>query len=203
MNTGEGGLEKTRKDYAGAKLGMWVFLFTEMMLFAAPLFLFLSYRYFYPTHFHRASRELDIYLGSANTLILLTSSLFMAMGVGAMKRAKERLSLFFLYLTAASGAAFLIIKAVEWSAKIQNNIYPGSMALAQREEAVFFGLYYFLTGMHALHVFAGVIAILSVCALAVRKKVQADEHVKLENAGLYWHLVDIVWIFLFPLFYLA
>lgn len=193
------------KDYTGAKIGMWLFLFTEFFLFFGPVLLYTIYRFRYHGVFVSSSHELDLAIGSINTAILLTSSLTMAISISALQRDRTRLCLWMLGATFALGAIFLINKYFEWTEKFSHGMYPGSETLASgpQGQGVFYGLYFFLTGLHGLHVLVG-ITVISVMALMVhRKKVSAADHVRLENAGLYWHLVDIVWIYLFPIFYLV
>lgn len=193
------------KDYQGAKIGMWLFLFTELMLFGGLFVLYAGSRALHPEEFHNASRELNMFLGVANTAILLTSSLFAAAAVTAIQRGSKKLALWLVGLTIACGAAFLANKAVEWSQKFHHGIYPNGPALAHSPpgEAVFFGLYFIMTGLHGLHILAGTILFGVMFVLLARGRIRADDHVLLENSGLYWHLVDVIWIFLLPLFYLA
>lgn len=197
-------VEREHKDYTGAKMGMWLFLVTEVFLFAGSFLLYALYRYKYPIDFHNASRELDLTIGALNTLILLTSSLTMALSISAIQRGNKKLSISSLTLTILLGALFLINKYVEWSAKIGHGIYPDSEILLKHSsgEIIFYGLYFFATGMHGLHVLAGVILLLVMIVLVFRGKIHQSDYIKLENSGLYWHLVDIIWIYLFPLFYL-
>jgi cytochrome c oxidase subunit III len=193
------------KDDVGARMGMWVFLFTELILFGGLFLAYSAYRRMNPHAFHHASGELNLVLGVANTLVLLTSSLTMALSVSAIRRGKKLHAQAFLGATIVLGAVFLVDKYFEWMAKIHHGIYPGSAALMQREpgERLFFGLYYTMTGLHGLHVIIGVLVLSVMLGLVARGHVHKGAAVALENAGLYWHLVDIVWIFLLPLFYLA
>jgi cytochrome c oxidase subunit 3 len=193
------------KDDVGARMGMWVFLFTELILFGGLFLAYSAYRRMNPHAFHHASGELNLVLGVANTLVLLTSSLTMALSVSAVRLGKKAHSLAFLATTILLGGVFLVDKYFEWMAKIHHGIYPGSPALMQREpgERLFFGLYYTMTGLHGLHVIIGVLVLSVMLGLVAKGHIHAGAAIKLENAGLYWHLVDIVWIFLLPLFYLA
>ena len=191
-------------DYVGAKMGMWLFLFTEMLLFGGLFLLYSLYRTKYAVDFHRSAAGLDIYLGTANTAVLLTSSLTMAVSVSAMKKAEKRLSFLCQAITIALGLVFLVNKYIEWSVHFGHGLYPDSPELLSksRGEIIFFSLYYVMTGIHGLHVLAGVAVIACVLVLSLRQAITSGDFVKLENAGLYWHFVDIVWIYLFPLFYL-
>lgn len=192
------------RDDLGSKAGMWLFLFTEILLFGGLFFLYFGYRVADPHAFHDAALSLDVMLGAVNTIILLTSSLTMVLAIVALQRNSVKLSLFYLAITIACALAFLVNKYFEWSHKIHLGIYPGSeeLALRAKGEITFFGLYYLMTGLHTFHVIVGAI-ILAVCMVfVVKKHINQDKYIILENSGLYWHLVDLIWIFLFPLFYL-
>ncbi|MBI2264550.1 MAG: cytochrome c oxidase subunit 3 [Armatimonadetes bacterium] len=198
------GHEKHVSDYIGAKVGMWLFLFTELLLFGGLFLVYSVYRAMYHTDFHTAAKELNVTLGAVNTIILLTSSLTMACSISATQRGNRKLSILLLVMTALFGIAFLVNKYFEWGAKFQHGIYPGSDQLGMREngEILFYGLYYMMTGLHGLHVIVGVLLFSVVLLFLVKKKIHQENFVLIENSGLYWHLVDIIWIFLFPLFYL-
>ena len=193
-----------QKDYAGAKLGMWLFLFTEILLFGGLFLLYAVYLSRYPHEFAAGGRELNVVYGTANTTVLLTSSLLVAMAVTAIQQGRRQLTLGLLGGTILCAAIFMGIKYVEWSAKIHHGIYPGSARLAAGPpgESVFFGLYYLTTGLHGLHVLVGGSVLAWVMVKVKRQAVTADEFVLLENGALYWHLVDLIWIFIFPLYYL-
>jgi cytochrome c oxidase subunit 3 len=197
------GLEEPKDDTA-ARLGMWLFLLSEILLFGGMFILYSAYRYKSPVDFHHASRELEVILGTLNTLILLTSSLTMAISISAIQRGNRKLSSSLLAATIAFGLLFLLNKGIEWGVKIDHGIYPNSPALLARTkgEILFFGLYYVMTGLHGLHVLVGVVVLSVMLRFVWREKINQTHFVSLENAGLYWHLVDIIWIFLFPLFYL-
>ncbi len=192
------------KDYVGAKLGMWLFLFTEILLFGGLFLLYAAYLKRYPQEFHLAGKELNVVLGGLNTVVLITSSCFMALSISALQQGRVSQSKRFLLLTIAMALFFLVNKYLEWSAKIGHGIFPNSPELLERPagEVVFFGLYYIMTGLHGVHVILGC-GLLSVAFYLIsRGKVTPQHYVFLENSGLYWHLVDLVWIYLFPLFYL-
>jgi cytochrome c oxidase subunit 3 len=193
------------RDYIGAKIGMWIFVFTELVLFGGLFIAYGVYREMHPTAFHAASTELNVKLGVTNTLVLLTSSLTMVLSIAAIRMRRKGQSILFLASTMVLGCTFLVNKFFEWSAKIHHGIYPGSEHLMARPpgERLFFGLYYGMTGLHGLHVTVGVIIMAFMMFFLVRDKIRHDDFIKLENAGLYWHLVDVIWIFLLPLFYLA
>jgi cytochrome c oxidase subunit 3 len=193
-----------QRDRIGAKYGMWFFLFTEILFFGGMFLLYSMYRSKYPVAFHAAAAEEDLLLGSINTAVLLTSSLFIAVAISAVRKGQYRLSVVFQLATIVTGLFFLGIKSVEWSEKITRGIYPNSPVLAKMSmgEVLFFGLYYVMTGIHGLHVLIGVCVISFMVYFTVRGNVTKENFSKLENTGLYWHFVDIVWIYLFPLFYL-
>ena len=193
------------KDYEGAKLGMWLFLATEFFLFVGPLLLYYAYRYRYGGGFASGSQELGRALGTVNTVVLLTSSLTMALAVSTVRKGMKRAGALLLSATIALGFIFLFIKYFEWSAKIGHSIYPGGAALASMEpgEPLFFGLYYLMTGIHGLHVLGGIVLISIMLRMVLSGSVSGENYASLENTGLYWHFVDIVWIYLFPLFYLV
>jgi cytochrome c oxidase subunit 3 len=191
-------------DPTGARIGMWLFLFTEVLLFGALFIVYAVYLSSYGWQFGRGSAELSIPVGATNTVILLTSSLTMALSIAALQRSDKKLSLRMLNATLLCACAFLVIKAFEWGGKFEHGIYPGSDRMLDllKGEVIFFSLYFTMTGLHALHVLLGVVVILWARGRVRRGLVTAERGVLLENIGLYWHLVDLVWIFLFPLFYL-
>jgi len=249
----------SHKDYTGSKFAIWLFLITEVILFGGMFVLYSVYRSEYAADFHRAAEELNTLLGTVNTLILLTSSLTMALSIAATHHGNRKLALGMLAITVLCGLAFLVIKYFEWGAKFHHGIYPGSEYLLAhpKGEILFFGLYFTMAGVHGIHVLVGVV-LLSVMFFRVANKPDAmvsfvaghglsraeggrlaivdrdgkplwtgeeiDPSIQridiktrywpvknrfkvadfnqLENSGLYWHIVDIVWIFLFPLFYL-
>ena len=193
------------RDYVGAKLGMWIFIFTELILFGGLFVAYGMYRSMHAHEFHKAAGQLNVPLGVINTLVLLTSSLTMALSIVAIRLKRKAQSMLFLASTMVLGCAFLVNKFFEWRAKIHHGLYPGSEHLMARPpgERLFFGLYYGMTGLHGLHVTVGVVVMAVMLALLKRDRIRHDDFIKLENAGLYWHLVDVIWIFLLPLFYLA
>lgn len=192
------------RDDLGSKMGMWVFLFTEVLLFGGMFLAYAVYRFQYPDLFKLAALELDTGMGTFNTIVLLTSSLTMVLAIVALQKNKTKLSLFYLASTIGLAFVFMVVKYFEWTSKFSHGIYPGSEELLNRTngEILFFGLYFVMTGLHALHVIIGVIILAFMFVFIYRGSVTHDNYIKLENSGLYWHLVDLIWIFLFPLFYL-
>lgn len=196
--------EKKHRDYTGAKMGMWLFLFTELCLFFGPLLLYAVFRFKYPAEFHAASTNLNLRLGALNTVILITSSLTVALAISAMQRGSKKITVYLLMITIVLGSLFLVNKYFEWAGKIGHGIYPNSPELLNmpRGEIIFYGLYYVATGLHGLHVLIGASVLAVIAVWVMQDKITQKDYVKLENSGLYWHLVDIIWIFLFPFFYL-
>jgi len=191
-------------DYQGSKLGMWIFLFTEMLLFSGLFLLYSAYRSRYSGDFHIAAGGMDKMIGTLNTVILLTSSLTMVYAISAIRLGKKTMSLVFQFLTVALGLVFLINKYIEWSAKFRHGIYPGSSGLlaSPKGEIIYYGLYFFMTGLHGLHVIAGIILIVISFILTKEGRISSERFIVVENTGLYWHFVDVIWVYLFPMFYL-
>lgn len=189
-----------------ANLGMWVFLITEIMFFGGLFVGYTVYRAAYPAAFTAGSHHLDIVLGCINTVVLISSSLTMALAVHAAQVGQRRLLTAFLLLTIVLGLVFLGIKAVEYGHKFEDRLVPGPTFFFEGEHAkqvqIFYSFYFGMTGMHALHMVIG-IGLLSVLVwLAWHGRYSSTYYTPVENIGLYWHFVDIVWIFLFPLLYL-
>jgi len=192
------------KDTIGSKIGMWIFLLSEVILFGGLFVLYSAYRFKFRGDFHLAAMDLNRLLGTLNTVILLTSSLTMALSIASIRKGLRGSSVVYLAATILLGLLFLGIKYLEWSAKVGHGIYPNSPDLLGRSsaEVLFFGLYYAMTGLHGFHVLVGVALLSAMCFFVVKGKIKKTDFILLENSGLYWHLVDIIWIFLFPLFYL-
>jgi len=192
-----------RDDY-GTRLGMWLFLFTELILFGGLFVVYAVYRFLHQAEFELAAKELDTLIGTINTMVLLTSSLTVALSLTAIQRGKPKLSLLLVGITIALALVFLVNKYFEWSHKFSVGLYPQSPELLNKPpgEILYFGLYFVMTGLHALHVIIGAVILAVMMRLIARGVITKDSYVKLEAGALYWHLVDIIWIFLFPLFYL-
>jgi cytochrome c oxidase subunit 3 len=197
-------MEHSHRDDTGSKMGLWLFLFSELILFGGMFIIYAVYRFKHPEEFRLAAAELDPFIGTVNTIVLLTSSLTVAMSITAIQQGKKYFSMVLLGTTLILALVFLVIKYYEWAHKISIGIYPQSPDLLNKPpgEILYFGLYYVMTGLHALHVIIGM-AVLAVMFVFIAKgKINQHSFVRLEAGGLYWHLVDIIWIFLFPLFYL-
>jgi cytochrome c oxidase subunit 3 len=194
-----------QRDDIGAKLGMWVFIFTEILLFGGLFLVYAVMRHRYATDFHQASQQLNTFIGALNTVVLLVSSMTVAMSITAVQKKDKRMATILLCITLLCSVIFLIDKYFEWGHKISILLYPGSdmMQSLKHGYILFFSLYFFMTGLHMLHLVIGAI-ILVVALVKVRMGLINDDHyVLLENGALYWHLVDLIWIFLFPLLYLV
>ncbi len=195
------------QQHEAAQLGMWVFLITEIMFFGGLFAVYTVYRSSYHEAFGAASRHLDITLGAFNTAVLIASSLTMALAVHAAQLGRRRALIVFLILTIVLGSVFLGVKAVEYTHKWHEHLVPGhgfrfeDAALARPAE-LYFSLYFAMTGMHALHMIIGVGIMTAMIILAHKGRFSREHYSPVEVAGLYWHFVDIVWIFLFPLLYL-
>ncbi|MGE5359031.1 MAG: cytochrome c oxidase subunit 3 family protein [Bacteroidales bacterium] len=189
-----------------ATLGMWVFLITEVLFFGGLFTAYMVYRVWYPSTFGIASRELSIWSGSMMTVVLITSSLTMAMAVHAAALGKRTHIVGFLGLTLVLGIVFVAMKFMEYYHEYLSHHIPGhgfQIEGADPNNAqIFFSLYFTMTGLHALHMFIGFGIILTMMWMAWRNYFSERWHTPVEVAGLYWHFVDIIWIFLFPLLYL-
>ena len=188
-------------------LGMWVFLVTEIMFFGGLFMAYLVYRHASPMGFQEASAHLSIGWGTANTAILIVSSLTMAFAVRAAQTSQPaKTQVFWLLATMALGAAFLGIKAIEYTGKFREHIVPGPNfvwhGVYPKPAEQFYSLYFAMTGLHALHMVIGIGIMTVITVMAWRKTFDREYYTPVEVAGLYWHFVDIVWIFLFPLLYL-
>jgi len=190
-----------------ATLGMWVFLVTEILFFGGLFTAYLVYRSSYPLAWMAASHELDVVLGGVNTAVLIASSLTMVLAVHAAQTGRRRALVLFLLLTVLLGSAFLGVKVVEYHHKFVEHHVPGpSFAFPGphgREAQLFFSLYFAMTGMHALHMVIGIVLLLNLVRQARAGRFTADYYTPVDMTGLYWHFVDIVWVFLFPLLYLV
>jgi cytochrome c oxidase subunit III len=192
-------------DAEASKIGMWLFIFTELLLFGVLFIIYAVYRYINHEAFHLAAEELDTFVGAVNTVILLVSSMTIAMSTTSLRKKNKTLTLMLTGITMILGVVFLVNKYFEWAGKFDHGIFPGSEYLTEslsQGEILFFGLYFIMTGLHALHIIIGLVIIAVAMWKVYTGKVHAERAALLENSGLYWHLVDIIWIFLFPLFYL-
>lgn len=189
------------------QFGMWVFLASELLLFAALFTLYASYRTMYPADFEEAIRHNTIVYGTVNMFVLLTSSFTVALAGWAVKGARPRLAVALLVATMALGVAFVVIKLAEYGEHFKEGALPGRY-FHMRELPTFganrfFTMYWVMTGLHAVHVTAGIGVLGWLTFRAWRRFYTPEHHVGLEMGTLYWHLVDVIWIFLWPLMYLS
>jgi cytochrome c oxidase subunit 3 len=200
--------EAQQKD--ASTLGMWIFLITEIMFFGGMFAVYTVYRNFYPNVFAIASSSLNEIIGAINTGVLLLSSFTMVMAVRAGQLGQQKAIIWFLILTLLFGGIFLGVKAYEWNEKFEEHHIPGMAAFHlegvapadQGHAQLFFSIYFAMTGLHALHMVIGVVILLTLIVQANKGKFSASYYTPVDVAGLYWHFVDVIWIFLFPLLYL-
>jgi len=198
--------------YHAAKLGMWLFLATEVLLFGGLFAAYALYHWMYLEEFHHASSHLDWRLGALNTVVLLFSSFTAALAVDAAQKGNNKLVQRNLTITIACALIFLVIKAVEYTSKYHHGLFPGAVSpegvawySAEFGEAYrcYFGLYFVMTGLHAFHVVAGMVLLTWVLTKARKNRFSPNYYTPVEVGALYWHLVDLIWIYLFPLLYLV
>jgi cytochrome c oxidase subunit 3 len=183
-------------------LGMWVFLVTEVMFFGGLFMAYLVYRTAYFHDFEEASRRLNVTLGASNTVVLICSSVTMALAVRAAQLGKRAQLMLNIVLTMIFGMVFLVIKYFEYKAKFLGHEVPGPHFIGTGGEQIYFALYFCLTGLHASHMIIGLGLMTFLLVQSARGKYSPEWYTPVEICGLYWHFVDIVWIFLFPLLYL-
>lgn len=197
--------DDAEQQFNAATLGMWVFLATEVMFFGGLIAGYTVYRGEYYDAFVEGSHHLDILLGTVNTAVLIGSSLSMALAVHFAQLGRRRLLIICLLLTMVLGVAFLGIKGIEYTHKYHEGLVPGTLFHYPGHDAhlqLFFSFYFAMTGMHALHMIIGVVLLGILVWMAGKGKFSKDYFTPVEISGLYWHFVDIVWIFLYPLLYL-
>jgi cytochrome c oxidase subunit III len=194
-----------KQDHA-VRLGMWLFLGTEVLLFAGLFLGYTVYRHFYHETFHEASRTLNLTMGTVNTIVLITSSLSVALAYHAIKHGQRQKCLGLLAFTILCALGFLVIKAFEYQHKFAEGALPGQFYRFREVTGpganLYFTIYFLTTGLHAFHVIVGMSVLIWVMKGVWKGKYGPDYYVPVELGGLYWHLVDLVWIFLFPLLYL-
>ena len=187
-------------------LGMWVFLVTEIMFFGGMFMAYIVYRLAYPEAWLLGSNHLNVSLGALNTGVLICSSLTMVLAVRAAQTGNRSGQILNLILTIVFGSVFLVVKYFEYAEKFEHHLVPGpffDMSLPQaNQQQLFFSIYFMMTGIHALHMIVGIGLMLVILAMAWRGRFSSEDYTPVEVSGLYWHFVDIVWIFLFPLLYL-
>jgi len=191
-------------DSDTGKLGMWLFLFTELFLFGGLFIVYAVMRSKYSEDFHQAALELNAFIGATNTVVLLVSSMTVAMSLTAIQKNQSDKAVGLIFITLLLAGIFMVNKYFEWGHKIGLHLYPGSdvMKTLPHGEIMFFGLYFMMTGLHLLHVIIGGILLTIVMLRLKSGKINHEHYLLHENGALYWHLVDLIWIFLFPLLYL-
>ena len=199
--------DSLEQQHEAATLGMWMFLITEVLFFGGLFLAYMLYRIWYPEAWAEGSYQLNLALGTINTVVLIGSSLTMALAVRSAQTGAQRSTVVWLILTMLLGLVFLIIKYFEYAEKFEHHHVPGSNFAFPgphgHQVQIYFSLYFLMTGLHATHMLIG-FGLLSVIAwMAHKKRFTPEWYTPVEMSGLYWHFVDIVWIFLFPLLYLV
>ena len=198
--------EDLGKQTHAARLGMWIFLGSELLLFAGLFALYAGYRAMYPDDFARATEHNSVTIGTINTVILITSSLTVALSVHAIRLSRPRRAASLILASMLFGILFLVLKGVEYTSHFREGIFPGAgyrfTELPSSGAHLFFTLYFLMTGLHALHVVGGLILLGWVALGCVQGEYSGAYSTPVEFGGLYWHLIDIIWIFLWPLLYL-
>ena len=199
--------ETMQQQKEASTLGMWLFLLTEVLFFGGLFFAYLLYRMWYFEAFAEASRTIAIAPGLINTAVLIASSLTMALGVRAAQTSQRSATVRWLILTIILGCVFLGIKVYEYADKFEHHHVPGANFISEgpwaAQEQIFFSLYFTMTGLHAVHMIVGVVMMSIITWMAHKGKFDSTYYTPVEMAGLYWHFVDLVWIYLFPLLYLV
>ena len=199
--------ESLEQQLEASTLGMWLFLVTEVMFFGGMICAYMLYRIWYPVAWAEGSNELNIVMGGTNTAVLIVSSLTMALAVRSAQTGNRKATMGFLVVTMLLGLTFLVIKFFEYKEKFELHHVPGPYfhyeGPLSGEVQIFFSLYFALTGVHALHMIIGFCLLSVILWMAYRDRFSPEWYTPIELAGLYWHFVDIVWIFLFPLLYLV
>jgi len=195
--------QELSRQRQGATFGIWVFLASEALFFGSLLLLYTVDRISHPQAFIMAGRETDIWYGTINTAVLMTSSLTMAVASQAAEADMRRLTIWCLSATVALGMIFLVLKGFEYAEDFDKHLWPGiNFALKDPAAQLFFSLYWTLTGVHAIHLTIGLGLIGRLIIMGGRRRIQLRENPQVEVTALYWHLVDVIWIILYPLIYL-
>ena len=200
--------ETADQEMDSCKMGMWLFLLTEILLFGGLFVAYVVFRSWHPETWEAGAEHLDWTKGAINTGVLITSSLTMALAIRQAQLNDKKGTVILLLVTVLMGAVFLVIKYFEYEHKFHMGIFPGGENYIfpgrhLSNEHIYFSIYYMMTGLHVLHVIFGMIAILWVTLRAAKGHFYSAYYTPVEVVGLYWHLVDLIWIFLFPLLYLT
>jgi len=200
--------QSAEHEFQTCKLGMWIFLVQEILFFSGLFLAYGIFRWMHPEMFFGAHKTLDVTLGATNTVILIFSSLTMALAVRAAQLNQRGQSAVLLVITLLCAFGFLVIKYFEYSHKFHLGMLPGRLyfydGLTQfRDPHIFFGVYFIMTGLHGIHVIGGIVVIGWILRRTLRGEFSSEYYTPVEMTGLYWHLVDLIWIYLFPLLYLV
>lgn len=194
------------QQFESSKMGMWIFLVTEILFFGGLFLGYIAYRAWYPELYIAASDHLDTFWGAVNTVVLIGSSLTVAMAIRSAQLNQQKGLIINLCITIALAFVFMVIKYFEYTHKFDLGIYPGAYytyeGIAHDQANIFFSIYYMMTGLHGLHVLIGIGLMIWLVVRARKGHFHSEYYTPVELTGLYWHLVDIIWIFLFPLLYL-
>lgn len=194
------------QQFDTAKLGMWIFIVTEILMFGGLFAAYIAYRAWYPELFLLASEQLDTAMGALNTVVLIASSLTVAMAIRSAQVDNIKGIIRNLYLTIGLAGTFMVVKYFEYSHKFHLGIFPGRYydfdGIAHEKANIFFSIYYMMTGLHGIHISIGIGLMIWLVVKAKKNQFHSGYYTPVEVTGLYWHLVDIIWIFLFPLLYL-
>ncbi len=196
----------SEQQFDAAKMGMWLFLVTEILLFSGMFVAYTVYRVWHPEVFQAASKLLDWRLGAFNTLVLLASSLTVAMAIHFAQKDNRKMLVTNLVITVLLAGVFMVVKYFEYTSKFEHGIFPGAHYASHDLEMAyapqFFSIYFIMTGIHGVHVLVGMFLMGWLVIRAMRGHFSSAWYTPVELTGLYWHIVDIIWIFLFPLMYL-
>ena len=195
------------EEFEASKQGMWVFMVTEVLMFGGLFVAYAIFRGLYPEMFHEAHHELSVQMGTINTIVLITSSLSMVLAVGAAQRGQKDRTILALIVTFLLACCFLVIKYFEYKAKFMHGLLPGAhftnVHLTHPKTPLFFSIYFMMTGLHGIHVVIGMCLMVWLLKRTLRNDFSPSFYTPVELVGFYWHFVDLVWIFLFPLLYLV
>jgi len=199
--------DSAKTQFDSGRMGVWIFLVTEILFFGGMFCAFAVFRSWYFEAFREAHHHLDKVMGGTNTVVLICSSLTMALGVRSAQQSKKGLTALMLALTLAFAATFLVIKYFEYHHKFVDGLLPGAAFTAEgfktgKDAGIFFACYFMMTGVHGVHVVVGMALISWILVKTLRGEFSSRYYAPVEGVGLYWHLVDLIWIYLFPLLYL-
>ena len=200
--------DSAKTQFDSGRMGVWIFLVTEILFFGGMFCAFAVFRSWYFDAFKEAHHHLDKVMGGTNTVVLICSSLTMALGVRSAQQSKKGLTALMLALTLAFAATFLVIKYFEYHHKFVDGLLPGAAFTAEgfktgKDAGIFFACYFMMTGVHGVHVVVGMGLISWILVKTLRGEFSSRYYAPVEGVGLYWHLVDLIWIYLFPLLYLV